>query len=305
MVLGGAFPQVEGTFRNHLARLNVNGSLDTNLDPGAGVNGDVSGVAIQADGGILINGPLSQTNGTGSNYLARLNNDPTTQSLIAPDANHVQWLRGGAGPEVSQATFELSIDGGSTWAALGAGTRITGGWHLKGISLPESGLLRARGRTTCGVGNGSSGLVEAIAPFPASSFQKWKLGNLGDNTASDLDDADSNGFTALAEYGLAQLPGSQGGAPAVEAFDYPEGRRLRMFVTRDPTHNDVTVEVQAASDVRGLWTTVAASVLGAPFAGRGYVGGDATTPGLKTVEIRDTVSASDVARRFMRVRVTH
>jgi hypothetical protein len=35
----------------------------------------------------------------------------------------------------------------------------------------------------------------------------------------------------------------------------------------------------------------------------GYLSGDATTPGLKTIEIRDTVTSSSTLRRFLRIKV--
>jgi len=78
-----------------------------------------------------------------------------------------------------------------------------------------------------------------------------------------------------------------------------------MLVQRDPTHNDVTVEVQVTGDVAGPWTTLATSALGAPFTGPGYTAGDGVTPGVKTVDVRDTVNVADAGRRFMRVRVRH
>jgi hypothetical protein len=91
---------------------------------------------------------------------------------------------------------------------------------------------------------------------------------------------------------------------AASLFTYGEGRRLRIFVPRNPDHNDVTVEVRAADDLAGPWTTIATSALGAPFSGPGYFGGDSAAPGLKTVEIRDVVNVADQPRRFLHVRVT-
>jgi hypothetical protein len=42
-----------------------------------------------------------------------------------------------------------------------------------------------------------------------------------------------------------------------------------------------------------------------PFTGPGYVDGDSASPGVKTVEIRDTVNISDASsNRFLRGRVT-
>jgi hypothetical protein len=103
--------------------------------------------------------------GTARNRFARLVNDPATQSLTIPSASRVQWLRGGASPEVEPVTFELSTDGGTIYSALGAGTRISGGWERTGLTLPASGHIRARGRTINGLFNGGGGLVETVASF--------------------------------------------------------------------------------------------------------------------------------------------
>ncbi len=172
LLLGGLFSTLQPngaaspTARNNIARLNNDGSLDTAFDPNA--NDVVFNVATQADGKTLLSGnftalqPNGATVSTTRNKIARLNNDPASQSLSSPDSTEVQWLRGGAAPEVEQVTFELSTDGGGSWGTLGAGVRIAGGWQLTGLSLPASGSLRARGRTTGGFRNGTSGLLEQI-----------------------------------------------------------------------------------------------------------------------------------------------
>jgi len=103
--------------------------------------------------------------GTARNHLARLLNDPATQTISVPDATQVQWLRGGTAPEVEQVTFELSTDGGLTWTALGSGARISGGWAATGLSLPFAGSIRAQGRATGGENNGSSSLIEQVAGY--------------------------------------------------------------------------------------------------------------------------------------------
>ena len=48
------------------------------------------------------------------------------------------------------------------------GRAIPGGWELNGLNLPPSGLLRVSGRTTGGITNASSGLVQTVASYPAS-----------------------------------------------------------------------------------------------------------------------------------------
>ena len=79
---------------------------------------------------------------------------------------------------------------------------------------------------------------------------------------------------------------------------------MRILIQRDPARSDVTIGVEAASNLNGPWTIVASSTSGDPFVGPGYVGGDSATPGLKSVEIRDIVNVTDAAQRFLRVNVT-
>ncbi len=163
IVVGGNFAAVGGTTRNYIARLNADGTLDTGFNPDA--DSTVEGIAVQADGKIVIGGIFSYVGGVTRGAIARLENDPATQSLTPFSATAVRWLRGGASPEVEQVSFELSTDGGSVWTPLGAGTRIAGGWELDGVSLPDSGQLRARARTTGGYNNASSGRVETVTAF--------------------------------------------------------------------------------------------------------------------------------------------
>ena len=169
VVLGGVFTTVNGTARSRIARLNPNGSLESTVtfNQGTGANNTVFSVAMQADGKIVLGGSFSTVNGTARNRIARLANDPAPQTASAPDATQVLWSRSGSAPEVGQVTFELSTDGGTNWTPLGAGTRIgtTANWQRTGLSLPASGRLRARGRTTGGYYNGSSGLVETVGAF--------------------------------------------------------------------------------------------------------------------------------------------
>ena len=163
ILLVGYFTTVGGTARNRIARVNADGTLDTSFNPNP--NSDVIGVSVQADGKILLGGYFTTVGGTARNHIARLLNGPATQTLGAPDATQVQWLRGGTAPEVAQVTFELSVNGGASWTALGNGTRITGGWTKTGLSLPGNGLLRARGRASGGTYNGSSSLIEQVQAY--------------------------------------------------------------------------------------------------------------------------------------------
>jgi uncharacterized delta-60 repeat protein len=50
VIIGGGFNTVNGVGRNHIARLNEDGSLDSTFDPGTGANNWVDAIALQADG---------------------------------------------------------------------------------------------------------------------------------------------------------------------------------------------------------------------------------------------------------------
>jgi len=171
ILLGGFFTALQPhgvgpvIARNRIARVDAAGAPDAGFNPNA--DNIVYSVAVQADGRILLGGAFSSMGGNSRNGFARLVNDPAIQLLSAPDATQVTWTRGGSAPEVSQVTFEQSTDSGATWTPLGSGTRIgtTPNWQLTGLSLPATGQLRARGRTTGGYQNGSSGLVERVASF--------------------------------------------------------------------------------------------------------------------------------------------
>ena len=78
ILVGGLFSQVNGVPANHLARLNADGTLDTNFisSLGTGFNGgSVRAISVQSNGAIVIGGLFTDINGTPSNHLARVTFD--------------------------------------------------------------------------------------------------------------------------------------------------------------------------------------------------------------------------------------
>ena len=167
VIIGGSFTALGAATRNYLARVNADGTPDTVFNPNA--SGAVYGVSVQPDGKIFIGGDFTNVGGVSANRFTRLENDAATQSLTVPNTSRLQWLRGGTSPETIQVTFDLSTDGGINWTLLGAGnrSRLVTGWELAGLSLPTSGLVRARAPTTGGYSNCSSGFVETVAAITA------------------------------------------------------------------------------------------------------------------------------------------
>jgi uncharacterized delta-60 repeat protein len=81
ILIGGYFTSFAGIARNTIARLNMDGSLDTSFPAsGIGANGYLYSMAVQTDGRILIGGGLTEYNGTAQGYLARLETDGSLDS---------------------------------------------------------------------------------------------------------------------------------------------------------------------------------------------------------------------------------
>ncbi len=86
VLIGGDFTAVNGQGRNHIARLNADGSLDLSFNPPSGANDSVRTIAIQTDERILIGGLFTNVNGSAFNRIARLLPSGATDSSFTPAA---------------------------------------------------------------------------------------------------------------------------------------------------------------------------------------------------------------------------
>ncbi|MFO0398403.1 MAG: delta-60 repeat domain-containing protein, partial [Sphingobacteriia bacterium] len=84
MFIAGIFTSYNGTFRNRLARLNIDGSLDTSFNPGVATDDFVLELVVQHDGKVLIGGRLTSYNGTARKNIARLSSDGTLDESFNP-----------------------------------------------------------------------------------------------------------------------------------------------------------------------------------------------------------------------------
>jgi uncharacterized delta-60 repeat protein len=93
VLVGGYFSNRSGASRSHIARLNSDGSLDTEFNSHA--NGFVEAIVVQPDGKIVIAGGFDLYNNTWRGRIARLNPDSsvdwTFNTLFSAD-NHVLAL---------------------------------------------------------------------------------------------------------------------------------------------------------------------------------------------------------------------
>jgi uncharacterized delta-60 repeat protein len=74
IIVGGIFTSYNGASINKIARLNIDGTLDTSFAPGTLINGFVSAVAIQTDGKIIVGGGFVYLiSGNAVSRITRLN----------------------------------------------------------------------------------------------------------------------------------------------------------------------------------------------------------------------------------------
>ncbi|HEY5914947.1 MAG TPA: Calx-beta domain-containing protein [Verrucomicrobiae bacterium] len=85
VLIAGEFTTVNGYPRPHIARLNTDGSLDMNFDPGpAGPNRTIYSLALAPDGSVYIGGAFSAVGGLSRNFIALLNTNGVVSTNFAP-----------------------------------------------------------------------------------------------------------------------------------------------------------------------------------------------------------------------------
>jgi uncharacterized delta-60 repeat protein len=81
LIIGGTFKKYGKTRINQIARINVNGTLDTAFNAEIGANGSITKAVLEPQGKIIIIGNFTQYNNVNKNGIARLNSngqlDPT------------------------------------------------------------------------------------------------------------------------------------------------------------------------------------------------------------------------------------
>ena len=77
VIVGGEFNKYNGALRNKIARLKIDGTLDSTFQVGTGFDWSVTSVALQSNGKIVVGGYFSSYNGNPCNNIVRLNTDGT------------------------------------------------------------------------------------------------------------------------------------------------------------------------------------------------------------------------------------
>ena len=130
-IIGGEFTTTHGQIRNRIARLNPNGSLDTEFAPGGGFNGTVRTLLIQpADGKIIAAGQFTSVDNQPRAHLARLNND--RQFVRTRTVAFTPVVRFGG-----QIQLTVNTQAGFTYT-LESSVSVQGGW-IRGQSMVAQG----------------------------------------------------------------------------------------------------------------------------------------------------------------------
>jgi len=164
IVIGGDFTSLAPNggptvTRNHIARLNPDGTVDPDFNPNANAGGSVHAVAVQADGKILAGGTFITIGGQSRNYIARL--DAVTGQADSFDPS--------PDPGTSVESITVQPDGkvliGGTFTSLApnGGTRVL---RQRIARLNSDGTLD----TSFGLDTGANGSVETIVVQPSGTI---------------------------------------------------------------------------------------------------------------------------------------
>jgi uncharacterized delta-60 repeat protein len=109
-IVSGHSINAEGLFHQEFARLNPDGSYDTNYN--ASANDKVESIYLQPDGKIIIGGYFNIVNGVSRHGLARINPDGTLDESFRADTDSFVWtLRGQPDGKVVASGGFSTIDG--------------------------------------------------------------------------------------------------------------------------------------------------------------------------------------------------
>lgn len=137
--VGGLFNQIDGVNSGHLARLNVNGSMDETFDPGTALAGSVFDI-LEVENGLLVGGDFG---------LVMLNLDGTANEAFQA-------------PELNGAVYSISSAPGGGVVLAGSFTTVNETKRVRLAKLNRKGLLDPAFDT----GEGPNGDVYAVKALP-------------------------------------------------------------------------------------------------------------------------------------------
>jgi uncharacterized delta-60 repeat protein len=163
ILIGGDFIQLAPNggpvvLRNHIARLNPDGTVDMVFDPNPNTDGRIYAIAVQTDGKVLIGGTFTTLRPNGGppvtrNRIARLNPDGTVDAAFDPNANgEVDAIVVQADGKILAGGFFTSIGGQprNNIARLDATTGLADSFNPNANNEVKSIVVQADGRILVG-----------------------------------------------------------------------------------------------------------------------------------------------------------
>jgi hypothetical protein len=240
------------------------------------------------------------TDPSAANMTAR---SSTLGGAVADDGGDVITERGvvyaltatNANPEIGgNGVIKVAATG-----TIGAFTvEITGLLGITNYSF-KAYAINAQGTSYTPVGT-----FDTLVSTPIETWRNQYFGSTA-NTGAGADSASAgDGIVNLLKYALGIIPGENaaGGLPKAKLVNNDSNRYLALTFKRDPARNDVTIVVQAGSDLSG-WTEVARCASGGNFTGLATVTETQNLDGTLNVEVSDVQAVAGAPRRFMRVLV--
>jgi len=182
IIIAGDFTEYNGVSKNRIARLNVDGTLDTSFNIGTGADYGINIIVQQADGKILVGGYFENFNGQPASRLLRLNADGTTDASFS-----VSGVTGGILAIAVQADGKVLVGGNF--------------YYFNGVSKPKLTRLNSDGTQDNSflIGVGPDQDVQSIAVnnegkiFVGGMFthfnQQFKSGIVGLNSDGSINTA--------------------------------------------------------------------------------------------------------------------
>lgn len=199
IVIGGTFTIFNGIPLKRIARLNENGTVDSTFNSGFGANYDITSLAIQNDGKIIVGGDFTSFNGVAKKRIIRLNSSGIIDSTFNP----------GTGANLKIRTISIQSDG----------KIIIGGDFTTFNGLSKNRIVRLNSNgsvdTTFNIGSGAGGWIYSITLqndgkiilggdfLSYNGTSRSHIARLNSNGSLDLTFNPGSGATNLAVYSTA------------------------------------------------------------------------------------------------------
>jgi uncharacterized delta-60 repeat protein len=180
IVVAGQFATFGGAVRSNLARLAWDGSVDENFNPGAGTDGTIHALSIDADGEVIVAGDFTQANHVPRSGVARFQNDgtlPVLPTILTSPTSQTVTLG-------KPATFTVLAKGTPAlrYQWLKSGLPIPGQTNdtmiLSSSQFSDAGLYRAKVSNMAGTVNSGSATLTVHPPPVAPVITENPTGSM-------------------------------------------------------------------------------------------------------------------------------